>query len=167
MPHSSLGTRRAARTAAIALALAAVGATQSGTASAASWTTRLSPQCRRYVPQFNAAASAYGVPAPLLAVLAKKESGCDPSAVSRAGARGLFQMLPASGADLRTPATQTTSAAKSLASIKRQVGSRLDHQLAAWNAGVGAVKRYHGVPPFRETRDFVASATADYRRLVG
>lgn len=167
MPRSPLPlrTRRAARTGAVALALAAVGATQAGTASAA--TAPASGGCPMYAATFKSAGARYGVSWKVLSALAKVESACDPSARSATGARGLFQAMPAAGADLRTPATQTASAAKALVAIRRQVGSRLDFQLAAWNAGVGAVKRYHGVPPFQETRDFVNKVTRESRHVTG
>ncbi|WP_329121719.1 lytic transglycosylase domain-containing protein [Streptomyces sp. NBC_01353] len=99
--------------------------------------------------------------------MARQESGCKPSAQSAVGARGPFQVLPATGADLRNAITQTNSAAKHLAGIKRQVGSRNDYMPAAWNAGVGAVKRYGGIPPYRETQAYVKSVLREYQRVTG
>ncbi|MEU9865349.1 lytic transglycosylase domain-containing protein [Streptomyces sp. NPDC047971] len=164
MSLSPLGSRWAVRTGAIALALAAAGATQTGTATAA---PAASGGCPQYVSTFKAAGRTYGVPWKLLSAMARQESGCSTSVRSSTGGRGLFQMLPATGADFRNATTQTNSAAKHLAGIKRQVGSRNDHMLAAWNAGVGAVKRYGGVPPYRETQAYVKSVLRESQRVTG
>ncbi|MFB7373826.1 lytic transglycosylase domain-containing protein [Streptomyces sp. NPDC056222] len=164
MSLSPLGSRWAVRTGAIALALAAAGATQTGTATAA---PAASGGCPQYASTFKAAGRTYGVPWKLLSAMARLESGCNPSIRSAVGGRGLFQMLPATGADLRNATTQTNSAAKHLADIKRQVGSRNDYMAAAWNAGVGAVKRYGGIPPYRETQAYVRKVLEEYRRVTG
>ncbi|MFF5972648.1 lytic transglycosylase domain-containing protein [Streptomyces sp. NPDC012769] len=170
MSHSSLaprgsrgsrGSRWAVRTGAVALALAAAGATQTGTASAATG------GCPPYAGTFKSAGRTHGISWQLLSAMAKVESGCNPSAQSTSGGRGLFQMRPATGADLRNATTQINSAAKYLAGIKREVGSRPEHIVAAFNAGVGAVKRYGGVPPYAETQQYVKAVMNESRRVSG
>jgi soluble lytic murein transglycosylase-like protein len=158
--RSPLDTRFAVRTGAIALALAAACATQTGTAAAAS------PGCPKYTSTFKSAGKTYGVSWQLLSALARVESGCNPSAVGAAGGRGLFQQLPAAGVDLRTATSQTKAAATFLAGAKRQVGSRPELLAASMNAGVAAVKKYKGVPPYKETQQYVKRVMAQYKALT-
>ncbi|MFJ5974015.1 transglycosylase SLT domain-containing protein [Streptomyces sp. NPDC093060] len=158
--RSPLDTRFVVRTGAIALALAAACATQTGTATAAS------AGCPNYTSTFKSAASAYGVSWQLLSAMARVESGCNASARAADGRVGLFLQSPTAGVDLRSAAGQSKAAAKFLAGAKRQVGSRPELLAASWNAGVGAVKRYGGVPPYRETRAYVARVMTDYRALT-
>ncbi|MEU8034444.1 lytic transglycosylase domain-containing protein [Streptomyces sp. NPDC049099] len=158
--RSSLDPRFAVRTGALALTLAAACATQAGTATAAA------AGCPQYASTFKSAASANGVSWQLLSAMARVESGCNPSARAADGRVGLFQQRPTAGVDLRSAAGQAKAAAKFLSGAKRQVGSRPDLLAASWNAGVAAVKRYGGIPPYRETRDYVARVMTDYRALT-
>lgn len=114
-----------------------------------------------YAELFNTAAQRYGVSAPLLAAVARQESGYDPGAVSPAGAQGLMQLMPATarGLDVRNaldPAQSVDGAARLLSSLLDRFGST-DLALAAYNAGPGAVLRYGGIPPYPETRNYVRS----------
>ncbi|MEV5970814.1 lytic transglycosylase domain-containing protein [Streptomyces sp. NPDC051921] len=159
MTLSPLRTR-AVRAGAITLALAAASLTQTGTATAATG------GCPEYASTFKSAGRAHGIPWQLLSAMANVESGCNPSARSTTGGVGLFQMRPGTGVDVRNVTTQTNSAAKFLAGAERQVGSRPELLAASMNAGVGAVKRYGGVPPYRETQDYVKKVMAHYRILT-
>ena len=107
---------------------------------------------------FATAAARHGVPAALLASVARAESGFDPRAVSPAGAVGLMQLMPSTarglGVDPRDPAQAVDGAARLLSSHLRRFGST-PLALAAYNAGPGAVERYAGVPPYRETQQYV------------
>ncbi|MEP6855027.1 MAG: transglycosylase SLT domain-containing protein [Pedococcus sp.] len=107
---------------------------------------------------FASAAQRYDVPVALLTSVAKAESGFNPAAVSPAGAVGLMQLMPATarglGVDPRNPAQAIDGAARLLASHLDKFGST-SLALAAYNAGPGAVQRYGGVPPYRETQQYV------------
>lgn len=106
-----------------------------------------------------------------LAAQASTESGFDPSAVSPAGAQGLMQIIPevwsmygtdADGdgrANPFDPADSVATSAKYNCYLSHQVraidGHQTELRLAAYNAGLGAVQKYNGVPPYRETQDYV------------
>jgi peptidoglycan DL-endopeptidase CwlO len=111
-----------------------------------------------YREQFIAAGRKHGVSPRLLAAVAKAESGFNPKAVSGAGARGLMQIMPSTarglGVDPMNPAQAIDGAAKLLASHMRRFGS-VELALAAYNAGPGAVVKYDGIPPYRETQNYV------------
>ncbi|QGN59455.1 transglycosylase SLT domain-containing protein [Nostocoides sp. HKS02] len=113
----------------------------------------------RWRPLFAIAAARHGVPAALLASVARTESGFNAGAVSPAGAVGLMQLMPSTarglGVDPRDPAQAIDGAARLLAGHLRRFGSA-PLALAAYNAGPGAVERYDGVPPYRETQQYVS-----------
>ena len=111
-----------------------------------------------YASLFSAAEQKYGVPARVLAAVARTESGYRADAVSHAGAVGLMQIMPSTaaglGVDPKGPAQAIDGAARLLARNVKQFGS-LELGLAAYNAGQGAVSRYGGVPPYPETQRYV------------
>ncbi|APX11297.1 lytic transglycosylase domain-containing protein [Tateyamaria omphalii] len=111
-----------------------------------------------YLNMARDAARRHGVPEDLFLRLVQQESGWNPSARSHKGAFGLAQLMPATarslGVDREDPAENLDGGARYLKEQYRTFGSwRL--ALAAYNAGPGAVKKYNGVPPFRETRNYV------------
>lgn len=111
-----------------------------------------------FMPLFQAAGARYGVDPALLSAVARAESGYNPAAVSRAGALGLMQIMPATaaglGVDPRDPAQAVDGAARYLAAQLERFGS-VELALAAYNAGPGAVERYGGIPPYAETQNYV------------
>jgi hypothetical protein len=111
-----------------------------------------------YSQLFESAGARYGLPANVLAAVARAESGGNPGAVSPAGAQGLMQLMPGTarglGVDPFNPAQAVDGAARLLAGNLQRFGT-LDQALAAYNAGPGAVEKYGGVPPYRETRNYV------------
>lgn len=117
---------------------------------------------------FAAAGARHGVAPTLLAAVAKQESGFSPTAVSPAGARGLMQIMPATarglGVNPDVPAQAVDGAARLLSDLIAEFG-RVDHALAAYNAGPGAVHRYGGIPPYRETQAYVPAVLAHQRAL--
>jgi hypothetical protein len=119
-----------------------------------------------YAAEFRAAEAQTGVPARVLAALAKVESGYRSDAVSPAGALGLMQLMPATARDLGVdpldPSSAIRGAARLLARHVREFGS-LEPALAAYNAGEGTVRKYGGIPPYAETRNHVAKVTAILR----
>jgi soluble lytic murein transglycosylase-like protein len=96
----------------------------------------------------------------LLAAVAKVESNFDAYAVSPRGACGLLQLMPATARrfDVKNvfdPAQNVEAGARYLRWLLDRFGGRLDLALAGYNAGEGAVDRYHGIPPYRETTGYV------------
>jgi len=110
----------------------------------------------------------YGVDPKLVRALITVESGFNPRAVSRKGAMGLMQLMPETakryGArDPFDPAQNIEAGVKYLKELLRRF-RRTDLAVAAYNAGENAVERYHGIPPFRETRRFVKNVMHLYKR---
>ena len=128
-------------------ALASDGAASAGAAATASDDT------------FDLAARRHGIDVGLLRAVAWTESRGRNDAVSPKGARGVMQLMPATAAELgvdpRDPVANINGGAAYLA---RQLTAfrNVPLALAAYNAGPGAVIRYRGVPPYAETRDYVA-----------
>lgn len=104
------------------------------------------------------AARKHGVPEDLFLRLVQQESGWNHKAVSHKGALGLAQLMPGTAVTLRVdpavPAQNLEGGARYLMQQYRAFGSwRL--ALAAYNAGPGAVKKYGGIPPYKETKNYV------------
>lgn len=123
------------------------------------------PALRSLIDQ---AARRHDLDADLLTALIRQESGFDPLAVSRAGARGLMQLMPGTAqrygvTRIHDPAENIAGGSAYLRDLLDRFG-RLELALAAYNAGEGAVEK-HGrrIPPYAETRQYVASVLADYR----
>ena len=117
-----------------------------------------------YADLFTKAADKYGVPASLLAAVAKAESGYDAKAVSPAGAQGLMQLMPGTAKGLGVtnsfdPNQAVDGAARMLRDLTNRFG-RTDLALAAYNAGPGAVLKYDGIPPYPETQNYVRKVLA-------
>ena len=116
----------------------------------------------------EAAAARYDLSPAFLDAVARAESGYDPDAVSPAGAIGVMQLMPGTARDLgvdpRDPRQNILGGAAYLRLLLDRFDGDIDKTLAAYNAGPGAVDRYAGVPPYRETRAYVA---ANLDRLAG
>lgn len=104
------------------------------------------------------AAKRHGVPVKLAQRLVKQESGYNPHARSRVGAIGLTQLMPATarslGVNPHDPVANANGGMRYLAALHTRLGS-WKHAVAAYNAGPGAVSRHGGVPPYRETQNYV------------
>ena len=116
----------------------------------------------QYLNMAKDAAQRHGIPVDLFLRLVQQESGWNPNAVSHKGAMGLAQLMPGTAAKLRVdpkdPAQNLEGGARYLKQQFKTFGSwRL--ALAAYNAGPGAVKNYGGIPPFKETRNYVKIIT--------
>ena len=116
--------------------------------------------------QLDEQAVRHGLPPLLLRAVAWQESRGRPTAVSRKGALGIMQLMPetaaALGVDPRDPIDNLRGGAIYLRRQIDRFGS-VPLALAAYNAGPGAVVRFNGIPPFRETRAYVASIMANWR----
>ncbi len=109
-------------------------------------------------------------PALVKAVIAA-ESNFDPDAVSRKGAQGLMQLMPKTARDLGVenpfhPVDNVRGGSRYLRRMLDRYGD-VERALAAYNAGPTAVDRYGGVPPYRETRDYVKRVLTYYRHYHG
>ncbi|WP_269816448.1 lytic transglycosylase domain-containing protein [Caulobacter hibisci] len=108
-----------------------------------------------------AAAARYDLSPALIDAVARSESGYDAMAVSPAGAIGVMQLMPATARSLGVdPADPTQNIMGGAAHLRAQLDrfdGAVDLALAAYNAGGGRVVRYGGVPPFKETRAYVAT----------
>ncbi len=107
----------------------------------------------------------------LLVSIVHAESGGNPTAVSRAGARGLMQLMPSTAATLGVrnsfqPQQNVSGGSAYLDGLLTRYGNNLALALAAYNAGPEAVDRYHGVPPYAETRAYVARVIHEFNRRV-
>lgn len=113
----------------------------------------------------------YGVDPRLVMALVAVESGFHPDARSHAGAYGLGQLMPATARALGVnPADPVANILGSVRYLRAQLdrfGGNEALALAAYNAGRGAVARYGGIPPYRETQWYVVNVMALYRHLAG
>ena len=111
-----------------------------------------------YLELAKAAARRHGVPEDLFLRLVQQESGWNPSARSRAGAKGLAQLMPGTArllrVDIDDPQQNLEGGARYLKMMHSKFGSwRL--ALAAYNAGPEAVEKHDGIPPYAETKNYV------------
>ena len=107
----------------------------------------------------------------LLASVVKAESGGNPRAKSRAGAKGLMQLMDGTASDLGVhdsyqPDDNVRGGSAYLDSLLTRYRDNLALALAAYNAGPAAVDKYHGIPPYRETRLYVARVIHEFNRRV-
>jgi soluble lytic murein transglycosylase-like protein len=107
----------------------------------------------------DAAADKYNLPRLLVRSVMAVESGFQADAVSPKGAIGLMQLMPSTaqdlGADPHDPAQNVDAGVRYLRDLLNRYDWGLWRALAAYNAGPGAVDKYHSVPPYRETIDYV------------
>ncbi len=109
------------------------------------------------------------LPESLVVSVIKQESGFNPNARSSAGAEGLMQLMPATAKSMgvfntMNPYQNLRGGIKYLAMQIQTFDGNIPKALAAYNAGPEAVKRYNGIPPYKETQNYVESIMADYLR---
>ncbi len=115
------------------------------------------------------AGAVHNIDEDLLASVVHAESGGHVKAVSRAGARGLMQLMPATAREVGVrdafrPDENIVGGTAYLDALLKRYKDNVALALAAYNAGPGAVDRYRGVPPFRETRAYVARVIREFNR---
>src|SRR5712692_7910079 len=117
----------------------------------------------------NSASAVYHLDLDLVNSVIHAESGFNAHAVSPKGARGLMQLMPGTANQLGVnnafdPEANVTGGSRYLRELLERYNFDLVKALAAYNAGPQRVEQYQGVPPFRETRDYVARIVHDYNR---
>lgn len=105
----------------------------------------------------------------LLASVMKAESGGQVRAVSRTGARGLMQLMPTTATQMGVqdsfrPDQNIAGGTAYLDELLTRYRDNIALALAAYNAGPAAVDRYHGIPPYRETKEYVARVIREFNR---
>jgi len=119
----------------------------------------------------TAAARRHGLDPGLVLAVVGVESAFQPEAISPKGAQGLMQLMPRTAASLGVedaldPEQNLDGGTRHLGSLLELYDGDLERALAAYNAGEGAVARHGGIPPFRETRDYVRKVLERYRRAT-
>ena len=115
------------------------------------------------------AGAAHNIDEDLLASVVRAESGGQVRAVSRTGARWLMQLMPGTASEMGVedsfrPEQNIAGGTAYLDALLTRYRDNVALALAAYNAGPAAVDRYHGMPPYRETRAYVARVIREYNR---
>jgi hypothetical protein len=118
---------------------------------------------------FEKAADKYNVSIDLLKAIAKQESNFNANAVSKSGAMGVMQLMPATAKglgvnDAFNPEQNIMGGAKYISKLLDQYNGDTKLALAAYNAGSGNVRKYGGIPPFKETQNYVVKVMQYYKQ---
>ena len=143
----------------------ASGNTNYGSSSASSSGSRNS-----YDAYIKASAARHGVDPGLMKAMMHTESSFNPNARSPVGAQGLMQLMPATASRFKVsnawnPAENIEGSAKYIAWLMRRFNNNVEFVVAGYNAGEGNVDKYKGIPPFKETRNYVKSVMSRYHSL--
>jgi soluble lytic murein transglycosylase-like protein len=123
----------------------------------------------RYDPYIREASQLYAIPEPLIRAVIKVESDYDPRVVSCAGAKGLMQIMPYEEVSQKIdhvfdPRENILAGTRLLRLNANRFKGDLVFTIAAYHAGVGAVAKYNGVPPYQTTQDYVRMVVKQYER---
>jgi len=128
---------------------------------------------KKYDPTIRSVAKMYKLPHTLLHAVITAESSYNPNAISRAGAVGLMQLMPATAkqygvSNRRDPKQNIYGGSRYLRYLLKLFKNDLTLALAAYNAGEGTVKKYgNKVPPYKETRNYVKKVIKYYKKYRG
>jgi transglycosylase-like protein with SLT domain len=137
------------------------------TGTEAGWLRLPKGDTRPYVNEIVEASTRYGVPERLVTAVIRAESGFNPRAVSRKGAQGLMQLMPATASNLGVrnsfdPRENIHGGVRHLRGLIDRFPGNLPLAIAAYNAGEKAVVTYGGIPPYPETQDYVGKVMRFY-----
>lgn len=137
------------------------------TGSEAGWLRLPKGDTRPYLTEIIEASNRYGVPDRLVTAVIRAESGFNPRAVSRKGAQGLMQLMPATASNLGVrnsfdPRENIHGGVRHLRGLIDRFPGNLPLAIAAYNAGEKAVLTYGGIPPYPETQDYVGKVLRFY-----
>ncbi|WP_198334179.1 lytic transglycosylase domain-containing protein [Psychrobacter namhaensis] len=123
-----------------------------------------------YDNYIRASANRHGVDPALMKAMMHTESAFNPNARSPVGAQGLMQLMPATARRFNVsnpwnPADNIEGSAKYIAWLMRRFNNNIEHAVAGYNAGEGNVDKYGGIPPFKETRNYVQRVMSRYHSL--
>ncbi len=130
----------------------------------------LSSKARAYQRTIQVYARLYGVEEELIHAIVRQESCFNENAHSPVGAVGLMQLMPATARLMKisnpwNPEQNIQGGVKYIAKMLRLFKGNKRFAVAAYNAGPGKVKKYKGIPPYRETKNYVKKVMAEYYRL--
>ena len=129
---------------------------------------RAQPKPASLTDLIDNAARKYGLPPALVRAVVAAESAYRPDAVSPKGAIGLMQLMPGTahdlGADPTNAAQNVDAGTRYLRDLLLKYDNHAYSALAAYNAGPGVVDKYHGVPPYRETQNYIWSVLRHWQR---
>ncbi len=119
------------------------------------------------IAMIDKVAKKHGVDEKLVRAVVRQESGFNPNATSHCGAMGLMQLMPATAkglgvTDPYNPVQNVEGGVKYLKNLLNKYNGNVILALAAYNAGSGAVAKYDGVPPYKETQNYAKSIMANY-----
>ena len=122
-----------------------------------------------FADEIRAAADVFMVDDALIRAIIHAESAYQPDALSPKGAQGLMQLMPATQeelqiADVFDPLSNIEGGTLYLSRLLNQFDQNIELAAAAYNAGAGAVNRHGGIPPYKETREYVRRVKILYRR---
>jgi len=122
-----------------------------------------------YADEIQAAAEVFTVDDSLIRAIIHAESAYHPDALSPRGAQGLMQLMPATQKELEVvdvfdPLSNIEGGTLYLSQLLNQFDQSVELAAAAYNAGPGAVREYGGIPPYKETREYVRRVKILYRR---
>lgn len=123
-----------------------------------------------YDDHIRTSAARHGVDPALMKAMMHTESAFNPNARSPVGAQGLMQLMPATARRFKvrnawSPSENIEGAAKYIAWLTKRFNGRIEHVVAGYNAGEGNVDKYGGIPPFKETRNYVKKVLGRYNSL--